>query len=649
MYDRVLRSLEVLATWGGFRRLTGVRGAGAPAFMVSLSLHAVLLVGLAFAGHQVHEAAARREFSTRVGGPQGELGVDSTFQDLEQDATPVLEAAGSFAPTLATTVTSAPSSASRPAVSAADVQGGAAVEFARMDVQSATQMIVPTASMLGSTVSIEGAGAEHVEGVEGAVDRIAVEVLRRLEKGRTLVVWAFDASLSLEAERHRLSKHIEAVYGHIDRIDEGGLSRGGGLLTMVVSFGEGRKAETPRPTADLSAVREAINGIKPDKSGVESTFTTVAEIVNRWGLYKNEAGDAYRPMVIVVTDEVGDDEPMLEEAIGLAKKRKVPVYVLGSQAVFGRINGRMDYYDPETKHQYRGLEVRQGPESALLEAITLKYWYDGPQYDQLEAGFGPYALSRLSSATGGIYFVTRFSGRRVGFDPSRMKEYRPDWTSRDRYEADVAASPLRKAVVHAATLTNQMKTFDARTPTLQFPSLEAPQFKEVLQTNQALADQVAVIVDEALGPITAAAKYRDREVSRRWQAHYDLTRGRLLAMKVRCYEYNWAGSRLVKAPPKFQNPKSNAWRLVPDKTIRYSERAATAGREAEDLLHRVVVEHPDTPWALLAARELKDPLGFKWIETYVPPPRRRDDAAAAKKKQQQPKAAAAKPPAPPKL
>jgi hypothetical protein len=71
-------------------------------------------------------------------------------------------------------------------------------------------------------------------------------------------------------------------------------------------------------------------------------------------------------------------------------------------------------------------------------------------------------------------------------------------------------------------------------------------------------------VDEALGPITSAAKLRDRETSRRWQAHFDLVRSRLLAMKVRCYEYNWACARIKKEPPKFKNPKANAWRLVPD-------------------------------------------------------------------------------------
>ena len=129
----------------------------------------------------------------------------------------MIPAAGSFAPNLAMTITSAPSSAGGVPVSAVDPRGVRRwpPELAPLDVRRATEVVVPTAMMLGQTVSIKGNGAEHVGGVEGAVDRIAVEILRRLEQGRTLVVWAFDASGSLQAERQRLSKHIETVYTHI--------------------------------------------------------------------------------------------------------------------------------------------------------------------------------------------------------------------------------------------------------------------------------------------------------------------------------------------------------------------------------------------------------------------------------------------------
>jgi hypothetical protein len=51
---------------------------------------------------------------------------------------------------------------------------------------------------------------------------------------------------------------------------------------------------------------------------------------------------------------------------------------------------------------------------------------------------------------------------------------------------------------------------------------------------------------------------------------------------------------------------------------------------------------------LLAQRELKDPLGFKWVEWYVPPrPREKNNADAAQRKNRNMNAA--KPAPPPKL
>jgi hypothetical protein len=279
----------------------------------------------------------------------------------------------------------------------------------------------------------------------------------------------------------------------------------------------------------------------------------------------------------------------------------------------------------------------------MLEQIRLPFWY-GDQYDILESGFGPYALSRLANATGGIYFITRFDTRRMGFDPARMREYQPDWDRREVYQRHIQRSPLRQAILNAAMITQQNLP---GMPGLFFPPADVPEFKDAMARNQGIAERTAYTVDEALGPINAVAKYRDRETSRRWQAHYDLIRGRLLAMKVRCYEYNWACARMKKDPPKFTNPRSNAWRLVPDRAIQYSEKAAAAAREAESLLQRVVDEHPATPWALLARRELKDPLGFKWVETYIPPPRRNNDAEAKARKKNDPKPA--RPPEVPKL
>ena len=83
-----------------------------PAFLVSLTVHGLLLVSLAFAGYSVHQEAQRREFNSEVV-TDNLVTSESTFQDLDQSNTPppLEAAAGSFAPTLATTITAAPASA----------------------------------------------------------------------------------------------------------------------------------------------------------------------------------------------------------------------------------------------------------------------------------------------------------------------------------------------------------------------------------------------------------------------------------------------------------------------------------------------------------------------------------------------------------
>lgn len=140
-----------LSTWFGDRLEIEL-----PAFLMSLAVHGILLVSLAFAGYSVHREV-QREFKSEVVTDNLVI-ADSSFQDLDQSNNPPpLEAtAGSFAPTLATTVTAAPASAGASPISTAstDTSHGVAPELVKLDVRRATEVVVPTAMMLGQTVSI---------------------------------------------------------------------------------------------------------------------------------------------------------------------------------------------------------------------------------------------------------------------------------------------------------------------------------------------------------------------------------------------------------------------------------------------------------------------------------------------------------------
>jgi hypothetical protein len=77
---------------------------------------------------------------------------------------------------------------------------------------------------------------------------------------------------------------------------------------MLVSFGSTWDPLLAKPTADGAKIVNAIDHVPLDRTGIERTFTAVAGIIHRWGVFKDSRNHGYYTMVIVVTDEIGDDE-----------------------------------------------------------------------------------------------------------------------------------------------------------------------------------------------------------------------------------------------------------------------------------------------------------------------------------------------------
>ena len=132
MLANLMRKLDTRAPW--IMAMIGSRlDLEIPAYMVSLTVHALFLIVLALAGHHVHQVV-QREFRSQVM-DTALTSSESTFQDLDQSAEPpsMIPAAGSFAPNLATTITSAPTSGAVPVSSADPTQMGAmAPDLARL-------------------------------------------------------------------------------------------------------------------------------------------------------------------------------------------------------------------------------------------------------------------------------------------------------------------------------------------------------------------------------------------------------------------------------------------------------------------------------------------------------------------------------------
>ncbi len=456
------------------------------------------------------------------------------------------------------------------------------------------------------------AGVEQVN-VEGAVDRITQEIALNLEKQKVLVVWVMDRSLSMEDERHQVAQRLQRVYAELEQLE---LLKRRRLLAAVVGFGQ-RPVLVVEPTEDAQRVTEAVLQVPPDESGVENVFGTILACTQRFAELVRRG--RRKLMLVVWTDESGEDVALLESAVAACQRLGAQVLVVGPSSMLGQRQGKHPYRHPEDGKLY-WLPVDRGPDSLRPERIRLPYWFAGPQYSSLPAGVPPYALGRLVSGTGGLYLINDPKEIRSPFPLERMVDYLPDYVSPAEYLRKAKASPLRRAVLWAVEVTHRQRF--AGEPPMEFAPNER-NYAQMLLEAQKITAQNAAVLEEALRPFQAVkdwTPYYEKERSKRWRAWFDLTYGRLLAMKVRNDEYNWACAELKGRGREFVKEKSNRWRFVPDAKLRLGSATARSAKLALHLLRRCVEQNPQTPWAMLAQRELAHPLGFRIEERYVPPP-----------------------------
>jgi len=484
-------------------------------------------------------------------------------------------------------------------------------------------------------VIVKGAGSVGTTGAMGAVDRITHEILLSLDERPTLVVWLFDQSGSLKPQRESIAKRFDRVYDELLVIEKSGneaFKHGEKpLLTAIAEFGSTVQLLTPKPTDDLAEIKAAVRAVSDDTAGRENVFQSVGFLAEKFRHHRL-AKPRHNVMIVVFTDEAGDDITALDATVDVCRKYEMPVYVIGVPAPFGRQTAYVKYVDPDPNFDQTPMKapVHQGPESLMPERIMLLFGGRAEDEEQMDSGFGPYGLCRLASETGGLYFTVhpnRKTGKRIEpwetaamsshlvsfFDERVMRNYRPDYVPTQDYYQLVKSNAAYTALVEASQLSATTPMENVR---LRFPRIDDAQFARDLSNAQRAAAKLEPKTNALVALLRQGERDREEVTTPRWQAGFDLAIGRALAVNVRTEGYN-AMLAEAKQGLKFKEEQSDTWELRPADSVTVSSALAKDAADAKKYLERVVAEHKGTPWAVDAAQELKQPLGWEWHESFT--------------------------------
>ena len=503
--------------------------------------------------------------------------------------------------------------------------------------------------------AVTGEVGAIVAGYGAALDRLTAELLRMMRSQKLTVVWLFDESESMKDDQQDLKERIFRVYEELKVVETDPKATGPGrrkkklkdiLETSITSFGARWTIHTPKPTNDPRVVMSAIDRIPIDRTGQENMCEAIKQAVNK---YRGVTRSKRKLVLIVVSDESGDDGGKVEAAIEQCKIVKAPVYILGRESVFGSLYAFKRWRHPDTGRTHY-LPIHRGPETPFAE--QLQYDGYGKRRDSHMSGFGPYEQVRIARDTGGIFFqlpheeadLNDLDNRKN--DMLNLREYLPNLDSRRAYAKSRNRSKFRQAIWDVIV---QLNPYEAnRAAVLQVPSgwfdRNPAKYRQPAIDRWKKVMTIFTILVKAQQRLDQVRTLRENEASLRWRANYDLIYAQLIAYQVRLLQYSIAIDQYAQSVPsrKFKDPKSNQWAvaygqpklLMP--TTKQAEQIAKflgvdftaetlkdSHRKCLQRLARIEEMHPGSPWSRRAEWERKRRFGVGFAERFwLPPPPR---------------------------
>lgn len=501
----------------------------------------------------------------------------------------------------------------------------------------------------GAGGGIKGEGTQMVGGYGAALGLVTTELIRLLRSEQVMCVWLFDESESMKDDQKEIRENFHKVYeelGLVTKSDKEFSKKKNQeiLLTSVIGFGDKYHPITPKPTADVKEIKDSIDKIDIDQSGLENTCAAIMKAIDDHRVLAQK--QKRKLVLIVVTDESGDDGDKVELALDAAKKAHAPIYIMGREAIFGYKYARVRWMDPKYK-LWHWLPILRGPETPFRECLQ----WDGlhARWDAFSSGFGPYEQVRLAKETGGIFFVLPGeeqdltgvgANEKRKFDALDMKEYEPQINSRREYAQQVTQSKFRATISECIEIMDPEKDKELNISEHHYPT-EINKFKSQASREVVRAARSMEGLNRVIPLLEKIKPLRAKEDSERWRAHYDLILAQCYAYRVRLFQFLLAMDDHVRKDPKVSKPNYNEWNvrrtpkmLEPDedqfkalkaafklKSTRaeYLEELKDQEKNARELFEFVMIEHPRTPWARRAQFEISMGFGIDFVDGFWSP------------------------------
>lgn len=310
---------------------------------------------------------------------------------------------------------------------------------------------------------------EEAESTGTIASQLSGDLRRISEDGDAIVVWMLDQSLSMQQDMKSLAEYL------LETLQEISADKQTKMFHYVAAFGDGVRV-VQDSTQNGEQVAKAIYNLPPDPSGIENTFQSVEWCIdNLFNAYRWRRGNEKQKLLVIWTDESGDDYLRLENTIQRCLLANVRVEIIGPSAVLGAQTGYTAYHHPADGQTYY-LPVHRGPDSSFPQKLSLGYWYRGVPNNYHESfrgpyqgtsprwqggsnltamlsGFSPYALTRLARETGGRYTMYDRPGDRPPFRLETIRDYMPDYRSLSDIEFDLHRQPLRQLILASSAIT----------------------------------------------------------------------------------------------------------------------------------------------------------------------------------------------------